>query len=212
MDADASIARRLKHAMDENVPSNTTRKPELQRPTEPEQTLGLLDPNWRHNPTTLEFNGRIAFNTEFPSSHGQTFFTLTANTVDADAKEYLGNHYCHSLAAAMHHMTGWDIVTIDRMVNGELLPVHSAVRTPAGDLLDIFGRIDLEAAKVRSRAVSHRVVAVDRMPGDVVTGSDHLRGNPHWWAAESPVEIVAVYSHFARHVLRSNGYAHLVGG
>lgn len=177
------------------------------------------DESWRRNPLSLDFTGTATVELPKPNFNGWDGGVLTANTIDRTAQEVLGFRSCHQLAAALHHMTGWPIVTTDRQVKGKWLPDHSAVQTPTGDLLDIFGHrrldtvmADLEesvAKRGHDGPVRHRVVPVENMPGDVLTDIDHLRGNPLWWAAENSMADIAVYSHFARCVLRDNGYPHL---
>ncbi|MFF7943312.1 hypothetical protein ACFZC5_26670 [Nocardia gamkensis] len=213
---DESGAGVVERAIDDTASSDTTTgRSELKQSVEPARDADQDDSSWRKDPVKVDFWGQLHLLFDEPEN-GQREFIFTANTTDEHAKKFLGDSRCHFLAAAIHNITGWEIVSfdgryrLDGPYKGQYLALHSAVRTPEGDLLDIFGRSDLKTTMARCEAVDHRVVEVDRMPGDVVREVDHLRGNPYWWAAENPPEVVAVVSHFAKQVLRDNGYAHLI--
>ncbi|MFG1792178.1 hypothetical protein [Nocardia sp. NPDC049149] len=197
-------------AGDTTAASDPTRAAGSHQPDQP--TLDAdADDDWRRNPMTLDLDEPLRWITDVPSTNrGQRDFTFTPNKIDDDAVEYLGYNHCHFLSAAIHRLTGWDIVSIDQLRDGKPNSVHSAVLTPEGELLDVFGRADVETATAELGADSHRVVAVGDMPGDVVIGVDHLRGDPIWWATANQRQVVEVVSHFARCVLRENGYGDLV--
>ncbi|MGH8964911.1 MAG: hypothetical protein ACRDXB_06225, partial [Actinomycetes bacterium] len=147
--------------------------------------------------------------------HGHSRLVLTPNTIDWQAEELLGWCQCHRLAGALHSLTGWDVVTVDARIEWEgrsWWPAHSAVLTPDGRVLDIFGLHTLDEAEERYRQlhetpVRHRILAGHLMPGDVVIGIDRLRGDPNWWAADGSIEWLGAVNHFARLLLRRNGYA-----
>ncbi|MBF6468517.1 hypothetical protein IU427_25630 [Nocardia beijingensis] len=219
-EADVASARSLEYAMNDTASPDTTARIETKQSAEQAKRTDQDDSSRDGDPLEADFWGQVGWRSDIPSTRGQQDFVFTANTVDEHAKEFLGHGRCHLLSAAIHNITaragrGWDIVsfdgpyTVDGPHKGEWAPLHSAVRTPDGDLLDIFGRTDLETAKARAGAVSHRVVPVEHMPGDILNDIDHLRGDPYWWAENPPI-VVAVVSHFAKQVLRDNGYAHLL--
>ena len=62
--------------------------------------------------------------------------------------------------------------------------------------------IDWQATEFLGGHQCHRLAgAVELMPGDVLTDIDYLRGDPLWWTAEGPIEMLAVLMHFARLLL-----------
>lgn len=161
----------------------------------------------RRDPSRIDFTGQIQILLENATYGGHHEVILTANTIDWQVTEFLGGHQCHRLAGALNFLTGWDIVTFDVFLGGTWTPTHSGVVTPNGDVLDIYGCTKLAAVKRKYRRdnscpVRSRIVAVDLMPGDVLTGIDYLRGDRLWWAAEGPIEMLAVLMHFARLLVR----------
>lgn len=162
------------------------------------------EPRARRDPLELDFTGIIEFNLANPTSGGHHQLFITANTNDWQAKELLGGHQCHRLAAALHCLTGWEIIVFERLEHTGWAPVHSAVRLPSSShhVLDIYGTSTIRDTMARCEAGQHRSVAVENMPGDVLTDIDHLRGNRLWWAAEGPIQLPAVCSHFAKHLVK----------
>lgn len=160
----------------------------------------------RRDPSRIDFTGQIEIRLENATYGGHHKVILTADTIDWQAKEFLGGHQCHRLAGALHFLTGWDILTFDVRQKGVWYPTHSGVLTPGGSVLDIHGHADVSVAKEKYRRdngglIRCRIVAVDLMPGDVLTNIDYLRGDPLWWAAEGPIEMLAALMHYARLLL-----------
>jgi hypothetical protein len=166
----------------------------------------------------LDFSGTVKVTLTQPTYHGRAWLDVHAGVIDDDVRELFGFAFCHWLAAAVHCLTGWQVVTVDirDSVRG-WMPTHSAVLTPTGAVLDIFGvHRDIPAVQAkyaethRGCPVRHRIVPVADMPGDVLTDIDHLRGNRMWWMHTMPELLRAVVQHYARLILRTNGYgAHL---
>lgn len=163
--------------------------------------------------TTVGFAGTLEVHIPVGTGRGYTDLTLTANTVDWQAEEYFGRYHCHWLASALGGLTGWQQAVFEvREPDGTWKPVHSGVLAPTGRVLDIFGeRAPAEVERFYSeghqgRPVRHRVLAPAEMPGEVITGVDEHRGDPHWWARELPEPGRAAYLGFARHVLDRTGY------
>ncbi|MET9260313.1 hypothetical protein [Amycolatopsis sp. NPDC004079] len=164
----------------------------------------------RRDPSKADFSGRIVFSLKNPTTAatGQRLreVALTANTIDSHAEEFFGGHQCHRLAGALNFLTGWDVTVFDILRDGSWEPVHSAVRTPEGDVLDIHGRATLsEAYRRLGVGIRHRTVPVEDMPGDVMQIRG-LNGDRLWWAAEGPIAMTAAFMHFARLLLRNSGY------
>lgn len=160
-----------------------------------------------------DFAGFVELTLEKPTPEGRRFFVLTANEIDGDAESFFGRGYCHWLAAAIHSATGWDLVTVDALrPDGQWKPAHTAVVTPAGTLLDIFGERPAEQVRrtyMRGDYTDTRLRSVEaaNMPGDVLTDIDDLRGDPLWWTnVFSTPEFQGVLLHFARLLLRRHGY------
>lgn len=161
-----------------------------------------------------DFTGRVPLSSSPPTPEGRVNFTVTAGVIDDDAEALFGRGYCHWLAGAIHTLTGWKLVTVDvRVRRGDWQPVHTAVRTPEGRLLDIFGEHTKDdmfdrylTGKVREARM--RTVKAENVPGDVLTGVGELRGNPHWWAKGFSGPYLGVLLHFARLLLRKHGHDH----
>ncbi|MGW4829755.1 hypothetical protein ACWEOG_19385 [Amycolatopsis japonica] len=159
-----------------------------------------------------DFTGRMPLQTT-PTPEGRSTFTLTAGVIDDDVEAMFGRGYCHWLAGAIHALTGWDLVTVDtRARRGEWQPAHTAVRTPDGRLLDIFGEHTKDALfanylKGEVYEARMRTVKVENFPGDVLTDIDELRGNPHWWARMFTGPYQGVLLHYARLLLRNHGHS-----
>lgn len=163
-----------------------------------------------------DFSGYIDLTVPEPTPDGRRSFILHSGRIDDDAESYFGRGYCHWLAGAIHSITGWPVFTVDvRLVgNTHWQPVHSGVLTPNGTVLDIFGDNTSQAVRDRHREsavadVRSRIVAGPNVPGDVVSGSEHLRGNHLWWTHQycTPV-LQALVLHFARLLLTRHGYGH----
>lgn len=161
-----------------------------------------------------DFSGYVELKVNPPTPEGRSEFLLTAGQIDEDAEAYFGRGFCHWLAGAIHCLTGWELVTYDRQEpDGSWLPAHTAVATPEGTVLDIFGEHDSSAVADRYTGggrfrVRTRQVRNENMPGDVITGTDHLRGDRFWWsrrAFEGP-QLTGLVLHFARTLVRRHGY------
>ncbi len=163
-----------------------------------------------------DFSGYIELTVPEPTADGRRSFTIHSGHIDDDAESYFGRGYCHWLAGAIHSITGWPVVTVDVRLTGyaNWRPVHSGVLTPNGTVLDIFGdntrqtvcarHLEPVVAETRSR-----IVAGPNVPGDVLSGIDHLRGNHLWWTHQyCTPELQALLLHFARLVLTRHGYGH----
>ncbi|WP_345703543.1 HNH endonuclease signature motif containing protein [Pseudonocardia eucalypti] len=173
------------------------------------------DFDWRADPLRVDLNGPLEISLSAPTDHGYDRLYPSPHTIDGEAQELLGSSQCFALAAALHELTGWRIVVFDIFVDGAWWPAHGAVLTPDGHVLDIFGRATLAATEQKYREINdaevrHRIVAVHDMPGDVWEEIAHLHGDPLWWAAENTIEMVALYSHFARLLVQENGHAEAV--
>lgn len=164
-----------------------------------------------------DFTGSADLASADPTPDGRTDFTLTAGRIDAEAEDFLGRGYCHWLAGAIHSMTGWGLTTVDGQTSdGTWLTVHTAVRTPAGRLLDIFGEHSADDVRQRyldSGAVDVRLrdVRSEDVPGDVLTDTEGWRGNPLWWTKLfTQPHHQAILPHYGRLLLRRHGYgAHI---
>ncbi|HEY3477496.1 MAG TPA: hypothetical protein VGL02_01240 [Streptomyces sp.] len=160
-----------------------------------------------------DYTGRCELNLDRPTPEGRQHFTLHSGQIDGDAESYFGRGYCHWLAGAIHSITGWDLYTVDvREVGGtDWFPAHTGVLTPNGTVLDIFGEHTRQQVCDRylTGMVSEtrsRIVDSPNMPGDVISGVDDLRGDPHWWAARYTPTLQAVVLHFARLLLTRHDY------
>lgn len=160
-----------------------------------------------------DFTGSVSLTCADPTPNGRTKFTLTAGRIDGEAEDYLGRGYCHWLAGAIHSMTGWELTTVDGLTpTGEWIPLHTAVRTPGGRLLDIFG--EHSADEVRQRYLDNgavdarlRDVRSEDIPRDVLTDAEKWHGNPLWWTEFfSHPSLHPILPHYARLLLRSHGY------
>ncbi|MER7011514.1 hypothetical protein ABT324_08820 [Saccharopolyspora sp. NPDC000359] len=162
------------------------------------------------------FEGTMPMRLDSPTAGGRTEFLLNAEVIDGDAKSFFGRGYCHWLAGAIHCMTGWDLLTYEKQQpDGSWLPAHTAVVTPHGRVLDIFGEHD-SAAVARAYATSSdgsqytvrtRRVRNEDMCGEVIRGADHLQGDPLWWS-RGPYrgDMTTVFVHFARLLVTKHNY------
>lgn len=179
------------------------------------ETPGSIYPELRY-----DFEGWAELTTTVETAGGRKMFTLTADRLDAEAQHFFGRGFCHWLAGAIHCLTGWELITYDRQQpTGEWKPAHTAVLTPNGRVLDIFGEFSPEEVVQRYQQGGYRVrtrkVSNEHMPGDVVEGVDDLRGDPFWWARTCFKEPVAtgVVTHFARVLLDRYGHnRHITNG
>ncbi len=160
-----------------------------------------------------DLDGHYNLFSSIPSAGGRTEFTVVAGNITDDEQEFFGRCYCHWLAAAIHSITGWDLVTIDYRPTGstEWAPAHTGALTPDGVVLDIFGQAGIAAVReryaVNGAESRHRIVAGPDMPGDVITDAGDLRGDHLWWTRmfDDP-GLQGVVLHFARLLLRRHGY------
>ncbi|GAA3554430.1 hypothetical protein GCM10022222_42590 [Amycolatopsis ultiminotia] len=167
--------------------------------------------DWRVD-MRADFAGSAPMEVDPPTPNGRWQFELTAGRIDQDAEDFFGRGYCHWLAGAIHSMTGWELATVDSSGPDGWEPAHTAVVTPNGSLLDIFGERTADVVRAdhnQGGRVETRVrdVSSVHMPGDVITGIDDLRGDPLWWANMfGDDDSRSVLLHYARLVLRQNGY------
>uniref|UniRef100_UPI003F491721 hypothetical protein n=1 Tax=Amycolatopsis sp. CA-293810 TaxID=3239926 RepID=UPI003F491721 len=159
-----------------------------------------------------DFSGFANLKAEHPTPEGRQVFRLTSGQIDEDAQAFFGRGFCHWFAAAMHSVTGWDLITVDaRTTTAGWQPAHTAVVTPAGTLLDVFGEHSAEDLRRRYLNADQpetrlRQVESANMPGDVLVAIDHLRGDPLWWTAVFSGQDKGMVLHFARLLLRHHGY------
>lgn len=160
------------------------------------------------------FRGSMDLQLENPTPEGRKFFTLTSGDIDYDAEAFFGRGYCHWLAGAIHSLTGFELITYDyRPAEGSWAPAHTAVKTPNGTVLDIFGDHDPSEVVCRYEQDGHfevrtRCVPTERFCGEVITGADENRGDPMWWAKGmfGRQDFLVLVTHFARVLLVKHGY------
>ncbi|NIH85768.1 hypothetical protein [Amycolatopsis granulosa] len=149
------------------------------------------------------------------TSAGSERLTLTAGQIGPQEEEFFGQSQCHWLAAAMSCMTGWDLVGVKlRYPDRGWTAVHTAVITPDGAVLDIYGRHhSLDAFAEWYRKLTVLDVAVRRMPreelfhGHLTSTDPSLIDDPLWWTRTSSDRgMTAVYQHYARLVLTKAGH------
>jgi len=158
------------------------------------------------------FAGQIDYWLSKPTPEGRTEFTLSSGVIDTDAEAFFGRGFCHWLAGAIHCMTGWDLVTYDfQRPDGSWAPAHTAVRTPYGTVLDIFGEHhneDVEQRYSPNGPVRSRQVPPERFCSQVLGTSTDL--DDRWWWSQTggfdDHEKQVVVAHFARLLLRKHGY------
>jgi hypothetical protein len=161
-----------------------------------------------------DFSGWAELTVNPPTPEGRSEFRLTADRIDDNAEAYFGRGFCHWLAGAIHCLTGWELVTYDvQEADGAWKPAHTAVATPAGTVLDIFGEHDADAVADRYAhngqcRVRRRQVRNENMPGDVITDIDDLRGDQFWWSRTwfAGPQLTGLLLHFARTLLHRHGY------
>lgn len=164
---------------------------------------------------SYDFEGWVDATSPIEFAGGRREFRLTANRLDAEVQEFFGRGFCHWLAGAIHCLTGWELITYDRQrPSGEWKAVHTAVLTPTGRVLDIYGEFSPKEIVQRYERggcpVRTRKVANEHMPGEVIDHVDDLRGDPFWWARtwfKAP-EWTGVVTHFARVLLDRHGHSH----
>ncbi|WP_435061908.1 hypothetical protein [Amycolatopsis thermoflava] len=149
------------------------------------------------------------------TSAGSETLTLTSGQIGPQEEEFFGQSHCHWLAAAMSCMTGWELVGVKLYYPDQgWTAVHTAVATPDGAVLDIYGRHDsLDAFAERYRRLTGLEVEVRRLPRedlfhDHLTSTDpSLIDDPLWWTRTDPDRrMPALYQHYARLVLTKAGY------
>lgn len=160
-----------------------------------------------------DLDGCIDLTLPEPTPDGRRYFTLTTGTIDIDAESFFGRGFCHWLAGAIHSITGWDVYTIEYRKLDENIwrAAHSGVLTPAGTVLDIFGEHHHQDVCDRylqdGNDTRPMIVQGPNVPGDVVVGVDHLRGDHLWWTEEfATPELQGMVLHFARLLLTQHGY------
>lgn len=158
------------------------------------------------------FAGQVDYWLSEPTPEGRTEFTLTSGVIDEDAESFFGRGFCHWLAGAIHCMTGFELVTYDvQRPDGSWLPAHTAVRTPNGTVLDIFGEHhneDVERRYSPNGPVRSREVQAELFTSQVF-GTEAFYGDRWWWAKEGRFDDHkkhVVVTHFARLLLRKHGY------
>ena len=70
----------------------------------------------------------------------------TEGIIDYNAEYAFTRGQCHSLALALHRLTGWELYGLyirDEFESGKT-PSHTVVRTPSGEYIDIEGNTALE--------------------------------------------------------------------
>ncbi len=184
-----------------------------------------------------DFTGQFRVTTDPVQPGAPTSFLLKSGEIDDDAKSFFGYRYCHWLAGALHCLTGWELVAFDeerphglsfaeRAICGghkpfdeHWWPVHTAVRTPKGTVLDILGEATPERRAEDFWLRDERVRAVpfrnEDMPARVELARPELRGDPLWWCKTTFADprLTAIVAHFARTVLTQHGYGeHITNG
>ena len=162
-----------------------------------------------------DFEGTAELHIDGGTSAGSETLTLTSGQIGPHEEEFFGQSHCHWLAAAMSCMTGWELVGVKLYYPGQgWTAVHTAVATPDGAVLDIYGRHDsLDAFAERYRKLTGLEVEVRRLPRedlfhDHLTSTDpSLIDDPLWWTRTDPDRrMPALYQHYARLVLTKAGY------
>lgn len=65
---------------------------------------------------------------------------LPVDPEDPDVRETFTRGQCHSLAFALHELTGWPIVLMGEVWEGGSSWHHAVVRHPDGGYVDVYGR------------------------------------------------------------------------
>ncbi|AIJ20117.1 traB gene [Amycolatopsis methanolica 239] len=162
-----------------------------------------------------DFEGTAELHIPGGTSAGSETLTLTSGQIGPQEEEFFGQSHCHWLAAAMSCMTGWELVGVKLYYPGQgWTAVHTAVATPDGAVLDIYGRHDsLDAFAERYRKLTGLEVEVRRLPREelfhdhLTTTDSRLIDDPLWWTrTDSDRRMPALYQHYARLVLTKAGH------
>lgn len=158
-----------------------------------------------------DYAGYADLTLDTPTTNGYEKVRLTSGRIDNNAVAFFGHAYCHWLAGAISYLTDWRIVTFDCDENGRSIPAHSAVVTPTGEVLDIFGvHPSPEALRDRlwnttERGIRWRYQTNEELSRQMLDAEV----GPWWWAHSFGPELTPALMHFARLCLQDAGYGEL---
>ncbi|MEV7092306.1 hypothetical protein AB0M80_05635 [Amycolatopsis sp. NPDC051045] len=164
-----------------------------------------------------DFTGHCTMQVGEPNGEGHRSFTLTAGKIDKQAESYFGRGFCHWLAGAISTATGFVPLLVGiRQPGGAWVHAHTAVRTPYGNALDIFGETSIEELGRRYLGNGYtqtQVYPLDSldMPAALQETADIMRGSWTWWAEDYRTpEVQSVLLHFARLLLTRHRYGDFI--